>query len=122
MPTYKAPLRDMRFVLHELLDVAQIAELPGYAEATPDLVDSILDEAAKLAEEVLAPLNRAGDEEGCRYENGVVTAPPSFKAAYDTFVEEGWTSLAGDRSEEHTSELKSLMRTQTAVFCLKKKK
>jgi alkylation response protein AidB-like acyl-CoA dehydrogenase len=96
MPTYKAPLRDMRFVLHELLGVERIAELPGYAEATPDLVDSILDEAAKLAEEVLAPLNRAGDEEGCHFENGVVTAPPSFRSAYDTFVAAGWTSLAGD--------------------------
>ncbi len=96
MPTYTAPLRDMRFVLHELLGVEQIAKLPGYAEATPDLVDSILDEAAKLAEEVLAPLNRAGDEEGCRYENGVVTAPPSFRSAYDTFVAAGWTSLAAD--------------------------
>jgi alkylation response protein AidB-like acyl-CoA dehydrogenase len=94
MPTYKAPLRDMRFVLHELLGVEQVSALPGYEEATPDLIDSILEEAAKLSEEVLAPLNRAGDEEGCHYENGVVTAPPSFKAAYKTFVEAGWTSLA----------------------------
>src|SRR3546814_19921324 len=96
MPTYKAPLRDMRFVLHELLGVERIAELPGYAEATPDLVDSILDEAAKLAEEVLAPLNRAGDEEGCRYENGVVPAPPRLQAAHEPFVAAAWTSPAGN--------------------------
>src|SRR5690554_4697933 len=96
MPTYKAPLRDMRFVLHELLGVEQVARLPGYEEATPDLIDTVLEEATKLAEEVLAPLNRIGDEEGCRYENGTVTTPPGFKEAYRSLVEGGWTSLACD--------------------------
>ncbi|GIK97460.1 MAG: acyl-CoA dehydrogenase [Alphaproteobacteria bacterium] len=96
MPTYKAPLRDMRFVLHELLGVEQLSRLPGYEEATADLVDSVLDEGARLAEEVLAPLNRGGDEEGCRFENGAVATPAGFRQAYDTFAAGGWTSLACD--------------------------
>ena len=91
---YRAPLRDMRFVLHELLGVERLAELPGYADATPELVDSVLEQAARLAEEVLAPLNRPGDEEGCRYENGVVRAPAGFKEAYETFRGGGWTGSA----------------------------
>jgi len=96
MPTYKAPLRDIRFVLHELLQVAQLAELPGYGEATPDTIDAVLEEAAKLCEAVLAPLNRTGDEEGCHYENGTVRAPAGFKEAYRAFVEGGWSGLACD--------------------------
>ncbi len=96
MPTYKAPLRDIRFVLHEVLQVAQLAELPGYGEATPDTIDAVLEEAAKLCEAVLAPLNRTGDEEGCHYENGVVRAPAGFKEAYRAFVEGGWSGLACD--------------------------
>jgi len=96
MPTYKAPLRDIRFVLHELLQVAQLAELPGYGEATPDTIDAVLEEAAKLCEAVLAPLNRTGDEEGCHYENGVVRAPAGFKEAYSVFVAAGWSGLACD--------------------------
>ena len=96
MPTYKAPLRDIRFVLHELLQVAQLAELPGYGEATPDTIDAVLEEAAKLCEAVLAPLNRTGDEEGCHYENGVVRAPAGFKEAYSVFIAAGWSGLACD--------------------------
>src|SRR5215470_10968535 len=96
MPTYKAPLRDMRFVLHELLDAGQLAALPGYGDATPETLDAILEEAAKLAEGVLAPLNRTGDEEGCRFENGVVRTPAGFKEAYDAFAAGGWTGLASD--------------------------
>lgn len=96
MPTYKAPLRDIRFVLHELLQVAQLTELPGYGEATPDTIDAVLEEAAKLCEAVLAPLNRTGDEEGCHYENGTVRAPAGFKEAYRVFVEAGWSGLACD--------------------------
>jgi alkylation response protein AidB-like acyl-CoA dehydrogenase len=91
---YRAPLRDMRFVLHELLGLERLAELPGYAEATPELVDSALEQAARLAEEVLAPLNRSGDEEGCLYENGVVRTPKGFKEAYERFREGGWTGTA----------------------------
>ena len=72
MQTYKAPLRDMRFVLHELHDSAALAQLDGFADVSPDLLDSILEEAAKLAEEVILPTNAPGDEIGCVLENGVV--------------------------------------------------
>jgi len=96
MATYKAPLREMRFVLNELLDYESVAKLPGYEEATPDLVDAILEEGAKLCENELLPLNRSGDEEGCHYENGVVRTPKGFKQAYDTFREGGWTTLTCD--------------------------
>ena len=96
MQTYKAPLRDMRFVLHELHDGASLSALPGLEDCTPELMDSVLEEAAKLAEGVLAPINASGDEEGCRYENGVVRTPKGFKEAYDAFRDGGWTSLGCD--------------------------
>jgi butyryl-CoA dehydrogenase len=75
MPTYRAPLRDMRFVLNELADPARLRALPGCEELTDDLLDPVLEEAAKLCEEVLTPINRSGDEEGCALENGVVRTP-----------------------------------------------
>jgi alkylation response protein AidB-like acyl-CoA dehydrogenase len=96
MTTYHAPQRDMRFVLHELLEVEQLAELPGYEEATADVIDAVIEEGAKFCENVLFPINRTGDEEGCVYENGVVRTPTGFKEAYDRFVEGGWTGLAAD--------------------------
>lgn len=96
MPSYQAPLRDMRFVLYELMNGQQLASLPGYEEFTPELVDPILDEAAKMCQEVLHPINRSGDEEGCRLENGVVYTPTGFKEAYRQFCEGGWTSIACD--------------------------
>lgn len=96
MPTYRAPLRDMRFVLNELADPARLRALPGCEEVTPDLVDPVLEEAAKLCEGVLTPLNRSGDEEGCTLENGVVRTPAGFRDAYDAFVAGGWPSLNCD--------------------------
>ena len=96
MPLYKAPLRDMRFVMFELMQGDEIAALPGYEEFTRDLIDPVLEEAAKICEQVLFPLNRSGDEEGCTLENGVVRTPKGFKQAYDLFREGGWTSLACD--------------------------
>jgi len=93
MPTYKAPLADMRFVLHELFDSKTIIELPGYEDFSPELIDSVLEEAAKLCEEVLFPLNQSGDLEGCHYENGVVRTPAGFREAYDAFREGGWTAM-----------------------------
>ncbi|MCW8885613.1 MAG: acyl-CoA dehydrogenase C-terminal domain-containing protein [Motiliproteus sp.] len=95
MPEYKAPLRDIRFVLHELLEMDKhYASLPGAEEATPELVDAILEEGAKFAENELAPLNRIGDQEGCQWKDGEVITPTGFKEAYDKFVEGGWPSLA----------------------------
>ena len=96
MTVYSAPIDDMRFVLNELLGTETLTALPGYEEATPDLVDAVLTEAGKLCEEVLLPLNRSGDEEGCTYENGVVRLPSGFKDAYEAFVQSGWGSLAAD--------------------------
>ena len=96
MQVYEAPLRDMRFVLHELHGLDRINALPAFAEATPDVVDGVLDEAARLTAEVILPLNASGDLEGCRLENGVVRTPEGFREAYDLFREGGWPSLAGD--------------------------
>ncbi len=97
MASYTAPLRDMRFVLHELLGAEErLTTLPGYEEATTELIDAALDGVAKLCEEVLQPINRGGDEHGCRFENGVVRTPPGFKAAYEAFTGDGWTALACD--------------------------
>ncbi|QQS13293.1 MAG: acyl-CoA dehydrogenase C-terminal domain-containing protein [Rhodospirillales bacterium] len=96
MAVYKAPLKDMRFVLNEVLDLKTVSSLPPFGEVTPDLVDAILEEAAKLCENVLFPLNRSGDEEGCVYENGVVRTPKGFKEAYKAFTEGGWTNITTD--------------------------
>ncbi len=98
MPEYKAPLKDIEFVMNEVLDFEQhYASLPGGEEATPDLVSAILVEAAKFSEEVIAPINQSGDQEGCtRHEDGSVTTPKGFKEAYSQYVEGGWPSLAHD--------------------------
>ncbi len=96
MQVYNAPLRDMRFVLHELFQDDGFGGLAPHAEFTPDLVDAVLEEAARLTREVLLPLNRSGDEEGCVHENGVVRTPAGFKSAYDQFRDGGWCALASD--------------------------
>ena len=92
--TYTAPLRDMQFVLHELVGLDRIAALGGCEQVTPDLVDAILDEAAKFSSEVLAPLNRSGDVQAARWTNGAVTTPDGFRGAYRQFVAAGWNGLA----------------------------
>ena len=96
MHSYAAPLRDMRFVLKELAGLEQVARLSGYADATPEVVDAVLDEAAKFASLVLAPLNAAGDKAGARWEDGQVRMPPGFVEAYRQFVDNGWASLAAN--------------------------
>ena len=97
MAVYKAPLRDMRFVLHEVLDAGNVVtHLPGHEDATPDVMDHVLEEAAKFAENELFPLNRSGDEEGCHYKDGVVTTPKGFKEAYKAYCEAGWPALDTD--------------------------
>ena len=93
MSEYRAPIRDMQFVLNELAGLDELAKLPGCEEATPDVVDAILEEAAKFAEEVLSPLNASGDKEGARFADGKVTTPKGFKEAYKLFAESGWTAL-----------------------------
>jgi len=97
MVTYAAPLDDIRFCLNELFDYeARVTSLPGFEEATPELVDAVLEEAAKFCVNELLPLNRSGDEEGCTFENGVVRTPAGFKEAYRAFAEGGWAGLACD--------------------------
>jgi acyl-CoA dehydrogenase len=90
---YTAPLADMRFLLEEVAGLAAITELPGCEEATPDVVDAVLEEAGKFAAGVLAPLNAVGDRESCRLENGKVITPAGWSEAYKQFAEGGWVGL-----------------------------
>ncbi|EPY01653.1 acyl-CoA dehydrogenase C-terminal domain-containing protein [Magnetospirillum fulvum] len=96
MASYTAPLRDMRYVLFDLMEGDGLATLPGFEDFTRDLIDPVLDEAAKVCEQVLHPINRSGDEEGCTFENGVVRTPKGFREAYTLFREGGWTSISCD--------------------------
>src|SRR5881394_4037438 len=93
MSTYRAPLKDMRFVLNELAGLAELAKLPGYQDATPDTVDAILEEASKFASGVLDPINYSGDQEGSKWTDGVVKTPKGFREAYKQFCEGGWNAL-----------------------------
>ena len=95
MNDYAAPLRDMQFILRELAGLDAVAALPGFGDATPDVVEAILAEAGKFATGVLAPLNRQGDVQGCRLDpDGRVATPDGWKDAWDRFVAGGWTSLS----------------------------
>ena len=95
MPSYHAPAKDMQFLLHEVLNVTTTG-IPGYEEMEQDFTAAVLEEAGKLASEVLAPLNAVGDREGCRLENGVVRTPTGFRAAYDQMKAGGWMGLDCD--------------------------
>jgi len=96
MQVYRPPLRDMRFVLHELHGSAELTALPGLQELTPDVIDAVLEEAGRLVTDVLAPLNAPGDRIGCVFENGVVRTPPGFREAYEAYRAGGWTGIACD--------------------------
>lgn len=91
---YKAPVRDLSFVLHDVLEVERYANHFADADLSRDLIDQIIEEGGKFAEEVIAPINRQGDQEGCHIEGDVVTTPKGWKEAYHQMVEAGWTSLA----------------------------
>ena len=95
MATYKAPVDDALFLLHEVFHLDRYGNLPGFGDATPDVVEAVLREAGKFSEEVLTPLNRLGDEEGCtRYPDGSVTTPKGFKEALKQMVEGGWIGIS----------------------------
>ena len=94
MASYKAPLREISFVLNDVLGVQRLSKLPGFEEATPDVIEGLLDEAAKLIEQELAPLNHSGDESGCQWQDGVVRPPKGFAEAYKLYWESGWVGLA----------------------------
>ena len=97
MPTYTAPVKDMQFLMHDVLDISS-SDIPGYADLETDFTSAVLEEAGKLNSEVLAPLNVVGDTEGCRLENGVVYTPTGFKEAFEQVKEGGWTGI--DMPEE----------------------
>lgn len=97
MSDYKVPQRDIRFCLHEVLNYAdKTAAIGGFEEAGEELVDAILDEASKFVERELVPLNQSGDQQGCQWNEGVVTTPDGFKEAYASYVDSGWASLSAD--------------------------
>jgi alkylation response protein AidB-like acyl-CoA dehydrogenase len=92
MPTYTAPVKDMQFLLHDVLKISE-ADIPGYGDLDRSFTEAVFDEAAKVAQDILTPLNAVGDVEGCKLENGVVRTPQGFKEAFRTLSEGGWMSL-----------------------------
>ncbi|MEM9139440.1 MAG: acyl-CoA dehydrogenase C-terminal domain-containing protein [Pseudomonadota bacterium] len=93
MPHYEPPLRDYQFILHEALKIQDETAIEGYGDLSDDFTGPVLEEAGKIARDVLAPLNQVGDQEGCRLENGVVYTPKGFKEAWQTMIEGGWPSM-----------------------------
>jgi len=96
MPQYNAPIRDFEFVLKEWLNVSKYSQVSGFEEVDDDLISALLDQGAKLCEEVLFPINQSGDKEGVKFDKGKVKVPSGFKKAYKTYVESGWTSFTCD--------------------------
>jgi alkylation response protein AidB-like acyl-CoA dehydrogenase len=92
MPSYTAPVKDMQFLLHDVLKISE-ADIPGYGDLERSFTGAVFEEAAKVASEILAPLNAVGDREGCVLENGIVRTPTGFKPAFDTLRQGGWMSL-----------------------------
>ncbi|WP_417274228.1 acyl-CoA dehydrogenase C-terminal domain-containing protein [Celeribacter halophilus] len=98
MPSYTAPTKDIQYVLHEVLNISG-SDIPGYSDLEPEFTEAILEAAGQLASDVIAPLNTIGDQEGCTFENGVITTPTGFKEAFEQVKEGGWPGL--DLPEEY---------------------
>ena len=96
MPAYKAPLDEIRFLLHDVHDIGQLAQLPGYEDATPEMIDEVLAGGATFCEDVLFPINQSGDAEGVHFEHGSVRTPSGFKEAYTRYAADGWTAVSAD--------------------------
>src|SRR5215475_16066752 len=95
MPIYKAPVEDVNFLLNDVFQIDRYDNLPGFSDASSDVREAILGEAAKLAEEVLQPINRTGDMEGCkRNDDGSVTTPKGFREAYRGLIDGGWVGIS----------------------------
>ena len=98
MPIYQAPTRDTRFLINEVIKLDSYRNLPGFEDATADMIDAVIEECGRFNSEVLAPLNQSGDQQGCtRHADGSVTTPEGFKQAYDLFREAGWGTLAAPK-------------------------
>jgi len=125
MSTYAAPIRDMKFVINELVGLDEITALPGCGEVAPDLVDAVLEEAGNFAAGVLDPLNVPGDRVGAKLEKNVVTAAPGFKKAFEQFSEGGWAGLNcdpqyGGQGLPHiiSSQTSEMWNSANMSFCL----
>jgi hypothetical protein len=120
MSEYNAPLKDMNFVIRDLAGLDRILQMPGFTDIGDDVVDQVLEEAARFSREVLSPSNLTGDQEGCRVENKTVIVPDSFADAYGQFVESGWQSLSSSPVVDqwcHCSNRRAReRRTQTDLF------
>lgn len=118
MSQYKAPLRDMAFYIDEVLDFpTHYASFSQGEEASPDLVTAILENASQFAEEVLAPLDAVGDAEGCQWNDGEVTTPTGFKAAYDTYISNEWVGLSMPQEQGGQGLPASLAGFCMEIFC-----
>ena len=118
MPTYKAPVDDALFLLNDVFHIDRYGNLPGFADATPDLVEAVLREAAKLSEDVLTPLNRVGDMEGCtRHTGGTVTTPAGFKDAFKQIVDGGWIGISVPEEFGGQGLPATLTETVNEFFC-----
>jgi acyl-CoA dehydrogenase len=116
MPTYKAPLKDYLFLLNDVFHIDRYADLPGFSDLTPDILESTLEEAAKLSEQVIAPLNRTGDIEGCtRHDDGSVTTPTGFKDAFRELASGGWMAMSAP-AEYGGQNLPNVMSDVVAEF------